>query len=73
MPQVHIYMLRGRTSDQKRRLIEEMTRVMVDVAGARSERVGVVLHEVDGENWGRDGIPLSEEQSRPPVATSPAP
>ena len=73
MPQVHIYMLSGRTLDQKRRLIEEMTRVMVDVAGARAERVGVVLHEVDGENWGRGGVPLSEEPVQTPVATAPAP
>ena len=70
MPQVHIYMLSGRTSDQKRQLIKEMTRVMVDVAGARSERVGVVLHEVEAENWGRDGVPLSEEAAGAPISTA---
>ena len=60
MPQVHVHMLRGRTLEQKRRLIEELTRVMVDVAQADREQVAVVLHEVDAENWGRGGISMAE-------------
>lgn len=61
MPLIQVYMLKGRTSEQKRRLIEEMTNVMVDVVGSDAERVGVVVHEVDAENWGRGGVPLSGE------------
>jgi 4-oxalocrotonate tautomerase len=58
-------MLRGRTPDQKRTLIEELTRVMVDVAHADQDQVAVVLHEVEAENWGRGGISMAE-------ATAPA-
>jgi 4-oxalocrotonate tautomerase len=65
VPQVHVYMLKGRTPEQKRTLIEELTRVMVDVAHAEQERVGVVLHEVAAENWGQGGISMAE-------ATAPA-
>jgi 4-oxalocrotonate tautomerase len=60
VPQVHVYMLRGRTPEQKRTLIAELTRVMVDVAHAEQERVGVVLHEVEAENWGRGGVSMAE-------------
>jgi len=60
VPQVHVYMLRGRSPEQKRTLIEEFTRVMVDVAHADQEQVAVVLHEVEAENWGRGGVPMAE-------------
>jgi 4-oxalocrotonate tautomerase family enzyme len=58
-------MLRGRAPVQKRTLIEELTRVMVDVAHADQEQVAVVLHEVEAENWGRGGVSMVQ-------ATAPA-
>ena len=60
MPQVHVYMLQGRTPEQKRTLIQALTRVMVEVAHADQAQVGVVLHEVEAENWGRGGISMAE-------------
>lgn len=53
-------MLSGRAPAQKRTLIAELTRVMVDVADADREQVAVVLHEVEPENWGRGGISMAE-------------
>jgi 4-oxalocrotonate tautomerase family enzyme len=58
-------MLRGRAPVQKRTPIEELTRVMVDVAHADQEQVAVVLHEVEAENWGRGGVSMVQ-------ATAPA-
>jgi len=60
-------MLRGRTPEQKRTLIEEFTRVMVDVAHADQEQVAVVLHEVEAENWGRGGVSMAETVGEPPA------
>jgi 4-oxalocrotonate tautomerase family enzyme len=60
VPQVHVYMLSGRAPAQKRTLIAELTRVMVDVADADREQVAVVLHEVEAENWGRAGVSMAE-------------
>ena len=60
MPQVHVYMLSGRAPVQKRTLIAELTRVMVNVADADREQVAVVLHEVEAENWGRAGVSMAE-------------
>jgi len=60
MPIVNVTMLTGRTGEQKRRLIAELTTVMVEVAGARREQIAVVLQEVAPDHWGRGGVPLSE-------------
>lgn len=62
MPQVHVYMLTGRAPEQKRTLIAELTRVMVDIADADQDQVGVVLHEVEAENWGRGGHSIAGPQ-----------
>jgi 4-oxalocrotonate tautomerase len=60
MPILNVTMLTGRNREQKRRLIAELTTVMVEVAGARREEIAVVLHEVAPDHWGRGGVPLSE-------------
>jgi 4-oxalocrotonate tautomerase len=64
VPQVHVYMLSGRAPAQKRTLIAELTRVMVDIADADQEQVAVVLHEVERENWGRAGVSMADEALR---------
>jgi 4-oxalocrotonate tautomerase len=61
MPLIQVHLLKGRTDQQKRRLIRELTDVMVDVLGSDPVRVTVVVNEVDAENWGRGGVPLSDE------------
>jgi 4-oxalocrotonate tautomerase len=61
LPMIHVYMLEGRTGDQKRRIIEGMTNAMVDVCASKVERVGVIIHELPAENWGRGGAPMSDE------------
>jgi 4-oxalocrotonate tautomerase len=63
MPLIQVHLLKGRTDQQKRRLIQELTNVMVDVLGSDPVRVNVVVNEVDAENWGRGGVPLSDEGS----------
>jgi 4-oxalocrotonate tautomerase len=65
MPLIQVYLLKGRTGQQKRRLIQELTNVMVDVLGSDPGRVNVVVHETDAENWGRGGVPMSDETAGP--------
>ncbi len=60
MPMIQVYMLQGRTDAQKRQLIEAMTNVMVEVCGSKPERVGVIVNEIDPANWGRAGVPHSD-------------
>ena len=65
MPMVQVYMLSGRSEDQKRQLMEGITNLMVDICGSQRERVGVVVHEVGAENWARGGVPLADEGLTP--------
>ena len=67
MPLVNVTMLHGRSPEQKRRLIAELTTVMVEVAEVRLEQVEVVLQEVTTDNWGRGGVPLSDADAGPTV------
>ncbi len=62
MPLVHVYVLEGRTNDQKRELVQEMTRVMVEVMGSRKERVNVLIHESEATTWAVGGQLLAEEE-----------
>lgn len=56
MPQVTVHLLRGRTLEQKRRLVARITDALVEEAGARPEMVQVRFLEVSKEDWGRGGL-----------------
>lgn len=60
MPLVLIKMLDGRTAEQKKRIAEGITDVMVKEAGASKEHVWVLIEEVKKENWAAAGRLLSE-------------
>lgn len=55
MPFAQIYMLEGRSEDQKRAVIEKVTQALVDAVGAPKENVRVWIHDVPKENWGIAG------------------
>lgn len=55
MPLVQITMLQGRTVEQKRKLAERITDVMVDEAGARREAIVVTFVEVSKESYASGG------------------
>ncbi len=46
MPIVQVHMIEGRTVEQKRKLVTEMTRVMVDTLGVKPEDVRIILQEM---------------------------
>ncbi|HDR73651.1 MAG TPA: 4-oxalocrotonate tautomerase family protein [Methanoculleus sp.] len=60
MPIVTIQMSKGRTAEQKKQIIEGVTAVLVDTLGVDPGWVTVLLHELDRENIGKAGVPLSE-------------
>ncbi|MGR3621422.1 2-hydroxymuconate tautomerase [Pseudophaeobacter sp.] len=55
MPIIRVEMFTGRTRDQKRALVEELTESFVKAAGGTKESVHVVITDVDKENWGSGG------------------
>lgn len=60
MPYIHIQVTReGVTREQKRSLIEGATALVVDVLGKEPATTFVVIEEVDTDNWGVAGRPVS--------------
>jgi 4-oxalocrotonate tautomerase len=64
MPLVQVSIRVGRTSEQKRRLVDLITDAMVEAVGARRERVVVVIHEVPPDDWATGGVLLADESER---------
>ena len=60
MPTYHVEMLEGRTIDQKKKLVTEITRVSVDVLGGAPESVDVIITDIKRENWATGGKLWSE-------------
>jgi 4-oxalocrotonate tautomerase len=56
MPQVTVHFLKGRTREQKRRIIDRITDALVEEAGSRREMVQVTFLEVSKQDWGRGGL-----------------
>ncbi|MBZ8118156.1 4-oxalocrotonate tautomerase [Roseovarius sp. LXJ103] len=55
MPIIRVEMFEGRTPDQKRALVRELTDAFVRVTGASAEAVDVMLVDMDKANWGKAG------------------
>ena len=60
MPTYHIEMIEGRTAEQKKKLVEEITRVSVEVLGGTPEMVDILITDVKRENWATGGRLWSE-------------
>lgn len=61
MPYVNIRITReGATTEQKARLIEGVTRLLVDVLDKSPATTFVVIDEVALEDWGVGGLPVAE-------------
>lgn len=61
MPIVEVHLLKGRTLDQKRRLVQEMTRVLCETLAVKPEQVRILLSEMEKEDYAIGGI-LSKDR-----------
>ena len=65
MPYVNIKITReGATSEQKERLIQGVTQLLVDVLGKNPNTTVVVIDEVDTDNWGVGGENITKRRLR---------
>ena len=64
MPLVHIQMAEGRTSEQKRALLEAMTEAMVECVGAPRDSVRVWITEFAPDDFMAGGELLSDKRLR---------
>ncbi|WP_296446048.1 4-oxalocrotonate tautomerase [Rhodoferax sp. UBA5149] len=60
MPTYHVEMLEGRTIEQKKKLVEAITRVTVEVLGGTVDMVDILITDVKRENWATGGILWTE-------------
>ncbi len=65
MPYVNIKITReGVTAEQKARLIQGATQLLVDVLGKNPQTTVVVIDEVDTDNWGIGGESVTLRRAR---------
>jgi 4-oxalocrotonate tautomerase len=55
MPVVIVEMWEGRTVEQKRELVKELTNAFVKVAKTSPDAVTVIMHDNPKSNWGSKG------------------
>ena len=55
MPTHPVEMMEGRTLAQKKKLVEAITRVSVEILGGTPEAVDIVITDVKRENWATGG------------------
>lgn len=61
MPYINVKITKeGATAEQKQAIIAGMTQVLVDVLGKNPATTVVVIDEVEMDNWGLGGLPVSE-------------
>ena len=60
MPTYHVEMLEGRTIEQKKLLVEAITRVTVEVLGGSPDAVDILITDVKRENWATGGVLWTE-------------
>jgi len=61
MPVVTIEMLKGRTTEQKRKLAKNVTSVLVNDLNIKPEVISVIIREMDKENWATAGTLYSDK------------
>ena len=56
MPVIQVTMSMGRSVEQKRELIEVLTKEAARILGTKEESIRILIYEVSKENWGNGGI-----------------
>jgi 4-oxalocrotonate tautomerase len=64
MPEIVVYLLEGRTLEQKRGLIKDLTAAVVKNAGSPAESVTVSIVETPKTNKGKAGVLFSDMPPR---------
>ncbi|WP_320007595.1 4-oxalocrotonate tautomerase [Maridesulfovibrio sp.] len=61
MPVIKVEMFEGRSIDQKRELVEVLSKETARITGCSVESIYVVIDEVKKENWGAGGELCSDK------------
>ena len=67
MPNITVQLLAGRSIDQRRDFVREVTDSAVSILGARSQDVRIVFEEITPDIVANGGVLASEDDSRAAV------
>jgi 4-oxalocrotonate tautomerase len=62
MPMVQITMLEGRTAEQKRKVAQRITDVLVEEANAKREAIVIAFNEVSKESYASGGVLMADKK-----------
>jgi 4-oxalocrotonate tautomerase len=62
MPNVHITWLEGRSEDQKRKVAQRITQVLIEEAGTKPETTHVVFVDVPTTNFAVGGVTVADKR-----------
>jgi 4-oxalocrotonate tautomerase len=65
MPHVQITLLEGRTLEQKRKVVERITRVLNEEIGAPPDGISIAFVEVPKDCFARTGVLMVDRQAAP--------
>jgi 4-oxalocrotonate tautomerase len=60
MPEVHVFLAEGRTPEQKKALMKEITDAVVNTINAAAETVTVQIIEAKKTDKAKGGVPFTE-------------
>ncbi len=64
MPLVNIKITQGATAEEKTKLIEGATKLLVDVLGKNPQTTVVIIDEVETDNWGIGGESITSRRAK---------
>ena len=62
MPHIQVTMLNGRTEDQKRKVAQRLTEVVVEEMGTQPDAVTIAFVEVPPTNFAKAGVLNSDKK-----------
>jgi 4-oxalocrotonate tautomerase len=60
MPVVTVQLYEGRSVEQKKALVEAITRALVEIAKTTPDQCNVIFQDIPRHNWGQNGKLASE-------------
>jgi 4-oxalocrotonate tautomerase len=65
VPHVQITWVEGRTPDQKRKIAERVTQVLMEDGRAKRENIHVTFHDLPAGNYAEAGVLVADQKCTP--------
>lgn len=62
MPHVQITWVEGRTPEQKRKIAERVTQVLIEDGRAQCENIHVAFHDLPATNYAEAGVLVADQK-----------